>query len=189
MGGGAGDTIAALREAFLTATGVQRPAPHVAAYSLAPTVADDSSGWTNKYLRGNEHLRHVVNTLLELAFMPPLRALHGGKTHVSISVACGHGREASLVGSKQEQLRGQAMEVRARGSLGWTFELVVRPGSDAVVWDKYEGVAAAVQDNWFVLGAILRDQFGVVLEEDSTARPACLACRRTNLAVTLNKIY
>ncbi len=40
-----------------------------------------------------------------------------------------------------------------------------------------------------MLGAILRDQFGVVLEEDSAARPACLACRRTNLAVTLNKIY
>lgn len=39
----------------------------------------------------------------------------------------------------------RTQEVRARGSLGWTFELVVRPGSDAVVWDKYEGVAAAVQ--------------------------------------------
>ena len=45
------------------------------------------------------------------------------------------------------------------------------------------------QDNWFVLGAILKDQFGVVLEEDPAGRPTCAACRRTCLAVTLNKIF
>ncbi len=43
-----------------------------------------------------------------------------------------------------------------------------------------------------MLGAILKDQFGVVLEEDvadPAHRPPCPACRRTNLAVTLTKIY
>ena len=46
-----------------------------------------------------------------------------------------------------------------------------------------------LQDQWFVLSAILKDCFGVVLEEDSSARPACAACRRSNLAITLTKIY
>lgn len=68
------------------------------------------------------------------------------------------------------------------------------------------------QDNWFVLCAVLRDQFGILLEEGgdgaassssftpvpgssagpsssrSPARPTCPACARTHLSVTLHKI-
>jgi hypothetical protein len=46
-----------------------------------------------------------------------------------------------------------------------------------------------VQDNWFVLGAVLKDQFGIVMEEDTGARPSCAACRRCTLAVTLTKVF
>jgi hypothetical protein len=46
-----------------------------------------------------------------------------------------------------------------------------------------------LQDNWFVLLAVLKDQFGVLLEEDSSGRPQCVACRRTNLALAMTKIY
>ena len=48
------------------------------------------------------------------------------------------------------------------------------------------------QDNWFVLVAVLKDQFGVVLEEEggpAPPRPSCAACRRNHLAVTLHKIF
>ncbi|KXZ55637.1 hypothetical protein GPECTOR_2g1187 [Gonium pectorale] len=151
--------------------------------------ADESGSWTSKYLRGNEELRELVNTLLELAFMAPHRSFTAGKSHLSVVVACSHGRESSLVGSKEEQMRNKLLEVRVRGALGWSFEMVLRPSSDAALWDKYGNMAAAVQDNWFVLGAVLKDQFGVVLEEDTAARPPCAACRRTCLAITLNKIY
>ncbi|KAG2453826.1 hypothetical protein HYH02_002033 [Chlamydomonas schloesseri] len=192
-GGGAGTTsgsgvAASLRETFLAATAPQRPAAHVAPYSL-PSTADEAASWTSKYLRGNEGLRELVNTLLELAYVAPHRSLQAGKSHLSVHVACWHGSEVSLVGSKEEQLRSKLLEIRVRGALGWSFELTLRPSSDAVLWDKYGSIAAAVQDNWFVLGAILRDQFGVVLEEDPAARTTCAACRRTCLAVTLNKIY
>ena len=44
------------------------------------------------------------------------------------------------------------------------------------------------QDNWFVLCAVLKDQFGVLMEEESGGRPSCPACRRTHLAVMLRKI-
>eukprot|EP00198_Chlamydomonas_reinhardtii_P006643 XP_001695979.1 predicted protein [Chlamydomonas reinhardtii] len=164
------------------ALGWPRPAAHVAPYGL-PSTADEAASWTSKYLRGNEGLRELVNTLLELA------SLQAGKSHVSVHVACGHGSEASLVGSKEEQLRSKLLDIRVRGALGWAFELTLRPSSDAVLWDKYGDIAPAVQDNWFVLGAILKDQFGVVLEEDPAGRPTCAACRRTCLAVTLNKIF
>ena len=45
-----------------------------------------------------------------------------------------------------------------------------------------------VQDNWFVLTAVLKDQYGMLLEEDTAARPACVACRRTHLAISLSKL-
>lgn len=44
------------------------------------------------------------------------------------------------------------------------------------------------QEHWFVLCALLKDQLGVLLEEDITARPSCPACRRTNCSVTLDKV-
>ncbi|KAG2501605.1 hypothetical protein HYH03_000110 [Edaphochlamys debaryana] len=186
--GGGGSAVASMREAFLAATQPQRPQQHVAPYTL-PSTAEEAASWTSKYLRGNEGLRDLVNTLLELAFVAPHRSLHGGKSHLVISVACGHGTEASLVGSKEDQMRSKLLELSVRGSMGWSFQMTLRPSSDAVLWDKYGTIAAAVQDNWFVLGAILKDQFGVVMEEDSAARPSCPACRRTCLAVTLNKIF
>eukprot|EP00878_Enallax_costatus_P006504 GHUV01006819.1.p2 GENE.GHUV01006819.1~~GHUV01006819.1.p2 ORF type:complete len:141 (+),score=11.05 GHUV01006819.1:284-706(+) len=46
----------------------------------------------------------------------------------------------------------------------------------------------AVQDNFFVLTAVLKDQYGVLMEEDNTARPKCVACRRNNITVTLHKV-
>jgi hypothetical protein len=39
-----------------------------------------------------------------------------------------------------------------------------------------------------VLSAVLREQHGVLLEEDASARPACLACRRHNSTFTLHKV-
>jgi hypothetical protein len=45
-----------------------------------------------------------------------------------------------------------------------------------------------VQDNWFVLTAVLKDQYGMLLEEDTAARPACVACRRTHLAISMSKL-
>lgn len=46
-----------------------------------------------------------------------------------------------------------------------------------------------LQDNWFVLTAVLKDQFGVLLEDRSAERPRCLACQKLHLAVVLHKIY
>ncbi|MEW5304177.1 MAG: hypothetical protein WDW36_006808 [Sanguina aurantia] len=54
-------------------------------------VPGADGNWTSKYLR-NDGLRACVNTLLALAYLPPHASLHGGKTHVSIAVACDHVR-------------------------------------------------------------------------------------------------
>lgn len=40
-----------------------------------------------------------------------------------------------------------------------------------------------------MLGAVLKDQFGVLLEEDVGSRPACLACRRLGVSLTMQKIF
>lgn len=46
-----------------------------------------------------------------------------------------------------------------------------------------------VQDNWFMVTAVLKEQYGITVEEDLSARPSCLACRRHNITLHLQKIY
>lgn len=45
-----------------------------------------------------------------------------------------------------------------------------------------------MQDNLYVLTAVLKDQYGVMIEEDNSNRPKCVACRRNNVTITLQKI-
>jgi hypothetical protein len=45
-----------------------------------------------------------------------------------------------------------------------------------------------LQDNWFVLTACLKDMYGVIMDEDSSAKPKCVACRRNNITVVLQKV-
>lgn len=80
--------------------------------------------------------------------------------------------------------------VSVKSSSGWSFLLDLKPGStsDPDLARKYN-IGEAVQENWFVLCAVLKDQFGVLMEEQSVARPTCPACKRSHLAVTLHKIY
>lgn len=72
--------------------------------------------------------------------------------------------------------------------MGWTFEFSVRPSSDAALFEKYT-LAEYIQDNWFVICAVMKDQYGIAMEEDLAARPPCAACRRTNFAFTLQKVF
>lgn len=44
-----------------------------------------------------------------------------------------------------------------------------------------------MQDNFFVLTAVMKDQYGVMMEEDNSNRPKCVACKRNHVAVTLQK--
>jgi len=46
---------------------------------------------------------------------------------------------------------------------------------------------AALQDNWFVLAAVMRDQYGILLDIDPAGRPGCSACQRTNMTLVLTK--
>lgn len=39
-----------------------------------------------------------------------------------------------------------------------------------------------------MLAACLKDMYGVVMEEDSSAKPKCVACRRTNVSLILQKV-
>ena len=82
-----------------------------------------------------------------------------------------------------------AQVVSAKSASGWSFNLDLKPGSsDPDLARKYY-IGEVVQENWFVLCAVLKDQFGVLMEEQGGERPSCLACKRTNLAITLNKIF
>jgi hypothetical protein len=37
--------------------------------------------------------------------------------------------------------------------------------------------------------AVLKEQYGIVMDEDIGTRPSCLACRRHNITLHLQKIY
>lgn len=45
------------------------------------------------------------------------------------------------------------------------------------------------QDNWFMVTAVLKEQYGIHLEEDLSSRPSCLACRRNNISLNMQRIY
>jgi hypothetical protein len=40
-----------------------------------------------------------------------------------------------------------------------------------------------------MVSAVLKEQYGVSMEEDLSTRPACLACRRHNITLNLQRIY
>eukprot|EP00879_Flechtneria_rotunda_P024210 GHRR01025658.1.p2 GENE.GHRR01025658.1~~GHRR01025658.1.p2 ORF type:complete len:181 (+),score=67.69 GHRR01025658.1:1128-1670(+) len=145
--------------------------------------------WTSRYLQSNAKLQAVANTLLELCSLAPHSSLHAGKASISISSECDHDKMGSLLGTHGlDQGRFRYQVVSVKSGMGWGFELALRPSTDLAVYDKYN-IAEYLQDNWFVLTAVMKDQFGVVMEEDSSvARPACVACRRNNISITLHKL-
>uniref|UniRef100_A0A383VK31 BTB domain-containing protein n=1 Tax=Tetradesmus obliquus TaxID=3088 RepID=A0A383VK31_TETOB len=164
--------------------------PAAAASKFLPTPqAQDGFKWTSRYLASNAQMQQVATTLLELLCLPPHASLHAGKTTVSISSECDHDRISGLVGlaagSSDNRFRYQV--VRVKSSVGWSFEFSLRPSSDLALYDKYN-IAEYVQDNWFVLAACLKDMYGVVMEEDSSAKPKCVACRRNNVSLILQKV-
>lgn len=141
-----------------------------------PAPVDNGFRWTSKYLRSNPKIRGVVDTILELAFMPPNRALNVGKVHVSI-VSCPEG---------EAYLSNKCLVVKVSGALGWSFEFTVRPTCDYCLYQKYN-IAEYVQDNWFVLSAILKDQYGVCLEETCCSRHSSILSRRHSMHIALYK--
>ena len=65
--------------------------------------------WTAKMLRTNEGVREVVNTLLELAYMPPHKSFHVGKActaAVTAQHACACLESGSGSGGQCEAARG-----------------------------------------------------------------------------------
>ncbi|KAL6765594.1 hypothetical protein V8C86DRAFT_502207 [Haematococcus lacustris] len=184
---------ASLREAFLQATAAG-PMPVQPAAAAMPTVLDgDTSKWTSRYMQTNEGVHRVVRTLLELAYSAPHAALQAGKVSVSVDPGpCEHNKPGSLVGGSQAQLRSKHQVVTVRNtSTGWSMQFDMRPGCDLSLFEKYS-IADFVQDNWFMLTAVLKDQFGVVMTEEAGLAAGglqCNACRRTHLAVSLQKIF
>jgi len=132
------------------------------------------SKWTAKYLKNSE-LHEVVNTLLELAFSAPHPALRAGKVVIHITPGpCDHISGSSVIpGGLKQQLRGKLLAVRVHNmGSGWSCEFPIRPNCDVTLFDKFSGLAEMVQENWFVLCAILKDQFGVLMAEDHSATSA-----------------
>ena len=98
-----------------------------------PAPAADGFRWTSKYLRTNPKIREVVDTLLELAFMPPHNAVATGKVHVSIA-SCPEG---------ESYLSNKYLVVKVTGAFGWTFEFTVRcprggfvRGHEVCLWSR-----------------------------------------------------
>lgn len=108
--------------------------------------------------------------------MPPNRALTMGRVHVSIVAAPENGA----------YLSNKSLAVKVTGALGWSFEFTVRPTCDYCLFQKYN-VAEYVQDNWFVLSAILKDQYGVCMEEACCGRHASVLARRQSMHIALSK--
>ena len=55
----------------------------------APFISRDGAEakWTAKYMRSNDEVREVVNTLMELAFIAPHPSLHAGKVRTGWHMA------------------------------------------------------------------------------------------------------
>lgn len=63
-----------------------------------------------RYVHQQHAHRHGVSDIrFKLACTMPCRAMHGGKTCISIRVACDHDRASSLVGPTQDKLRAKIM--------------------------------------------------------------------------------
>jgi len=62
----------------------------------------------------------------------------------------------------------------------------IRPTCDYCLFQKYN-VAEYVQDNWFVLSAILKDQYGIAMEEDYCQRQGSILSKRYNLHLAFSK--
>ena len=81
----------------------------------------DGFKWTNRLLQTNPKMQQVINTLLELAYLPPHPNLHAGKVTISCSSECNHdmgftGRTSSLLLlSAQQQLEAARFRNQVRG--------------------------------------------------------------------------
>ncbi|GBF88347.1 hypothetical protein Rsub_01059 [Raphidocelis subcapitata] len=167
------------------------PDPAAPASKFVPQPLESNAfKWTAKYLQTNERMRGVVTTLLELAYLAPHRALHTGKVSITIASECTHDRMTALLGAPSggDGLRDKLQVVSVKGSSGWAFEMALRPSSELALFDKFS-IAEFVQDNWFVLAAILKDEYGIIAEEDASNKPTCAACRRSNVSLTLEKHF
>lgn len=82
----------------------------------------DGFKWTNRLLQTNPKMQEVINTLLELAYLPPHTSLHAGKVTISCSSECSHalaqsfmaGRTSSLLllNARQQQQQLEAARLR-----------------------------------------------------------------------------
>ena len=167
--------------------------------SSAAAAAAAAPRWTAKYLAGNERLRAAVGALLELAYgCAPHPALREGRVAVTIAPAdgCPHGRAGALLGIGSAAAPFPRV-ARVRGAAGWAFELALTTpggGTPAAVLERFGALPEAVRDSWYVLVAVLRDEYGVALEEAepllaavSAGRPACAACRRHCMSLVLER--
>lgn len=72
--------------------------------------ASDGYNWTHRLLQTNPKMQEALNTLLELAYLPPHTSLHVGKVAIAFTSECTHdlgltGRTSSLMLlSAQQQL-------------------------------------------------------------------------------------
>jgi hypothetical protein len=72
--------------------------------------AADGYKWTHRLLQTNPKMQEAINTLLELAYLPPHTSLHAGKVGIAFTSECTHdlgltGRTSSLMLlSAQQQL-------------------------------------------------------------------------------------
>ncbi|GAX74359.1 hypothetical protein CEUSTIGMA_g1808.t1 [Chlamydomonas eustigma] len=156
--------------------------------------------WTHKYLTTNNELREVVNTLMELAFLPLHTSLHAGKVTLTTTTECFHDQPSTLLAGAIPQLTMSSttstagpssvrqLAVNVCSTSGWYFKLDLRASQcDTSLINKYN-VAEFVQDNWFVLSAVLKDQFNVLMEELPGHKSDCPTCRKIHLAVQIVKI-
>lgn len=88
-----------------------------------PQPADDGFRWTSKYLRTNPKIREIVDTILELGYMPPNGALSVGKVFVSITNCP----------AAETYMCNKTLVVKICGSYGWSFEFTVRPCCSEII--------------------------------------------------------
>lgn len=60
----------------------------------------DGFKWTTSLLKSNPKMQEVINTLLELAYLPPHASMQAGKSVVSINSECQHGGGAIVAGGR-----------------------------------------------------------------------------------------
>eukprot|EP01026_Neomeris_dumetosa_P013508 TRINITY_DN14734_c0_g1_i1.p1 TRINITY_DN14734_c0_g1~~TRINITY_DN14734_c0_g1_i1.p1 ORF type:complete len:280 (+),score=20.22 TRINITY_DN14734_c0_g1_i1:518-1357(+) len=166
---------------------------------------DDNLLWTSQYLRSNYFIKKAIDALLQLYYKTPEDVRKKGvqisfKPVLCHSVCYCHCYCAPLCCSSYHcspcysyrnclpacQIITPKIEIKIKCG-EWSEEICIDPCVDFSKWNSFN-VGEVVHTNWFVLNAILKDQWGLGMEEKGKCSCLQSECRNYFIDVIIRQI-